>query len=581
MFKEYKKFIKEYLELAEIKTIYLVVNIFSAFFYKGFSILLPLMASMIVKFLAIHDAEKTYLFLALFLGVYLLYSLALYINYKVYAFNMSYARERMHDKIFKKIISVDNDFTRKISKGRLMNSVNSDVVEVGDMNDRLSETLAGIVQIGAVIIIVAMFNWLIALVLVLFTVLRVNVMNRYDRKTAFYHNKVVAQEDRFSNLVAQAMAGLSEIKTFNMLPKLLGKLDVAQGRHEKLYRMRRRYLTRRDNDTDLIIYAFRATLYLVLIWLMSIGKAELNEVVLVVSYHEYLTTYIDDLIASTMAIRETSIAVERINAILDYESKRKEYGDLTRDNIVGNIELKNVSLRLDGEDLLRNINLKIRQNEVVVITGEAGSGKTMLFNLMLRLVAPTKGKVLLDKVEVHEFTKEVYASNVSVAGQKPFIFNMSIRKNLDFVDTDIERQIDACKKAGIHDFIQTLPKGYNTLLRENAGNISGGQKQMISIARTILSDAEILLLDDITAALDPDTAKLVPRLVRNLRADGRTVIMATKKPDLMKIADRVVVLKKGRIVAQGTHAQLMRVSGDYRDLQSRKSSSRPKEEINV
>lgn len=154
---------------------------------------------------------------------------------------------------------------------------------------------------------------------------------------------------------------------------------------------------------------------------------------------------------------------------------------------------------------------------MVAIVGEAGSGKTMMFNLLLRLFEPTKGKILLDNINIYDFSKEVYTSNVSVVNQKPFVFNMSIRRNLDFVDKNIKHQIEACKKAGIHDFIETLPDGYNTILRENGSNVSGGQKQMISIARTILSDAEVLLFDDITTSLDPDTAKFVPKLIDNLK----------------------------------------------------------------
>ena len=197
----------------------------------------------------------------------------------------------------------------------------------------------------------------------------------------------------------------------------------------------------------------------------------------------------------------------------------------------------------------------------------------MMFNLLLRLYKPTEGNIKIDNINIYDFSKEIYSHNVSIVNQKPFIFNTSIRKNLDFVDTNISNQIEACKKAGIHDFIQTLPNGYNTILRENGSNISGGQKQMISIARTILSDAEILLLDDITTALDPDTAKLVPKLIKDLKVD-HTVIMITKKPDLMKEADRIVVLDNGKINDIGTHEQLIKRNEIYQILQSMKSPSR-------
>lgn len=573
MIHEYYNFIKAYLKLAELKTKYIIINLLSAFFYKGFAIVLPLVASLIIKYLTLNDASMTYLCLLAFLLTYILYNISLYINYKVYGFNMSYCYNKLTKKVLNKLISVDNNFTRLISKGRLMNSINSDIINIGDMNDRISEVSMGILQIASVFIVVAFYNVYISLILILFTLIYIIIRNKSDRKVNYYHNKVVIQDDQYSNLLTQITQGLQEIKTFNMLPKLVNRLNIIQRKFTKYYSGKRHYYTIRDNDVKIITYLFRFFLYIVLIYFMFIGKIEVSILVLIISYHEQLVTYIDDLIDSTAAIRETNTAVNRINDILNYNSDNISFGNIDTNDIYGNIEFKNVSLTIKNKPILKNINLKIDHNEVVAIVGEAGSGKTMLFNLILRLFKPSKGKITLDNIDIFEFSKAVYTSNVSVANQKPFIFNMSIRKNLNFVDNKIENQIEACKKACIHDFIETLPDGYNTVLRENGSNVSGGQKQMISIARTILSDAEVLLLDDITTSLDPDTAKLVPRLISNLKQD-HTIIMITKKPDLMRYADRIVVLDKGEIVDVGTHKELINRSDIYRMLQSRKSPSK-------
>lgn len=573
MIKEYYNFIKDYLKLAELKIKYVIVNILSAFFYKGFSILLPLIASLIIKYLTDNNAVMAYYCLVAFLITYILYNISLYINYKIYGFNMNYCYDKLTKKVLNKLVTVDNNFTRFISKGRLMNSINSDIISIGDMNDRISEVLMGILQIIAVLIIVGLYNIYLALLLIIFALIYITVRNDSDRKINYYHNKVVVQDDKYSTLLTQIVSGLQEIKTFNMLPKLINKLDVIQNKFIKFYGKKRDYYTIRDNDVKVITYIFRFLLYILLICLMIKGKIDVSVLVLIVSYHEYLVTYINDLIASTSIIREVNTAVNRINDILNYDSKEIQFGMIDTKDIHGIIEFKNVSLEIKNHKILNNINLKIDHNEVIAIVGEAGSGKTMLFNLILRLFEPTKGKITLDNINIFDFSKEVYSNNVSVVNQKPFIFNMSIRKNLDFVDTNISNQIDACKKAGIHEFIETLPQGYNTILRENGSNISGGQKQMISIARTILSEAEVLLLDDITTSLDPDTAKLVPSLINNLKKD-HTIIMITKKPELMKEADRIVVLDKGKVNDVGTHKQLIARNEIYQMLQSRKSPSR-------
>lgn len=573
MIREYYKFIKDYLVLAELKFKYVFVNFLSAFLYKGFSILLPFVGSLIIKYLTIQDARMTSFALAMFSLVYVLYIVTLYINYYIYGFNMNYCYDKMTKKVLNKLVSVDDNFTRVISKGRLMNSINSDIIEIGDMCDQIAEFLVGIIQIVAVLVIIASVNIYLSLVFILFAYFYLSIRNRADRKVNYYHNKVKVQDDNYTNLLTQIVSGLQEIKTFNMLDKLKTKLFIIQKKFSKYYGIKRKHCATRDNDVKAIIYIFRFVLYLILIYLVFNGRTDVSILVLVVSYHEYLVTYINDLIESSSTIRETNTAVLRVNDILNYNSEDIKFGELDTKDIYGMIEFKNVSLNIKKKEVLHNINFKIDHGEVVAIVGEAGSGKTMILNLLLRLYEPTNGLIKLDNTDIFEFSKKSYSNIVSVVTQKPFIFNMSIRRNLNFVDKNIKNQIEACKKAGIHDFIETLPNGYNTVLRENGSNISGGQKQMISIARTILTDAEVLLLDDITTSLDPDTAKLVPALIKNLKED-HTIIMVTKKPDLMSIADRIIVLDKGRINAVGTHKELLKNNEIYQMLQSRKSPSK-------
>ena len=201
------------------------------------------------------------------------------------------------------------------------------------------------------------------------------------------------------------------------------------------------------------------------------------------------------------------------------------------------------------EGLIPYINPKTKRihssfHQIITATGRISSTEPNLQNIPTRAelgkqirkaFKPAEGNIYIDGINIYEYSNKIYSSNVSITTQKPFIFNMSIRKNLDFVDTNINNQIEACKRVGIHDFIVSLSKGYNTILRENATNISGGQKQLISLARTLLSKSEILLFDEVTASLDPNTAKHVMNVLKNLKKD-HTVIMITHKPKLMKMA---------------------------------------------
>lgn len=574
MIKEYTKFIRDYLTLTQMKIKYLVWVMLTAVMYKGFSLLMPLFATRIIMYVTIQDWNMSYISLGIFALIYILHILSLLANYKIYAVNMNQCYHSLQTRILNKLITVDENFTKKISKGRLMNSINSDVIDIGDMSDQISEFFITLLQIVVVFGIVAFYHGYLAMLFLLYAIIYIAVSNWADQAVVIYHQKVKKDDDNYSNLLAQILSGLQEIKTFDMFGKLETKLKRIQKSFTKNYLIKRKNSTIRDNDVRFITHLFRIILYFLLLFLMIKEKATVDTMILMISYHEYLVSYLDDFLSATFKIREVNNAVQRVNDILNYHFENKMvYGTEELTNIRGKVEFKDVVFKIGNQIVLDHFNLDIKPNTVTAIVGESGSGKTSIINLLLRLYRVNEGEILIDDISIYEYAKNVYSSNVAVVNQKPFIFNMSIKKNLDFVDSNIEHQIEACKRVGIHDFIMTLPKKYYTVLRENANNISGGQKQLISIARTLLSTSELLLLDDISTSLDPDTAKMIPSLLKNLKKD-HTIIMVTKKTDLMKIADRVVVLKQGKIVGDGKHQDLMKTNLEYQLVNARKSPSR-------
>lgn len=574
MIKEYIKFIKSYLKLSQTKSSYLLGMIITAIGYKIFLILNTLFASWIIKYATMNNLTKTYTCLGLLVISYLLYKLFYFLNLKLYGKNMSYCYNGLQTRLLKKLVSIDDNFTKHISKGKLLNSINSDVIDIGDMCDQISELLTTIVQIVIICFIIGIYNIYVAFIFLLFSILYIGIRNYTDRKSSIYLRKQKHEVDRYSSLFSQILSGIQEIKTFDMLPKLRSKLNEIKNKYSDNYIKKRKYLIIRDNDIRFMTHGFKIILYIILLLLMMKKQITVDILVLIIGYFETSITYLDRLISSTTTIREVNVCVERVDSILNYKtSNLTSFGNIYNDNIDGIIEFDNVRFGYNNKEIIKGISFKINSNSVTAIVGQSGTGKTSIINLLLRLYKPQSGKILIDDVDIYEYSKEVYKSNVSVVNQKPFIFNMSIRKNLDFVDTNINNQIEACKRVGIHDFIVSLPKGYNTILRENATNISGGQKQLISLARTLLSKSEILLFDEITSSLDPDTSSNIDSILKDLKKD-HTIVMITHKPELMKKADRIIVLHEGKIVADGSHKQLLETSEHYRWLQARKSASR-------
>ena len=258
----------------------------------------------------------------------------------------------------------------------------------------------------------------------------------------------------------------------------------------------------------------------------------------------------------------------RIIEIINYgKNTLKLDGKVNNDNIIGLVEFKNVSFKYNELPTLKNISFVAKPNQVTVIVGKTGTGKTTIFNLLLKMYKIDSGKILIDNLNIYDYSKGVYNSNISIVNQKTFIFNMSIRANLSFIDSNKKRQMDACKRVGIHDFIMSLPEGYNTILKEDATNISGGQKQLLSIARALLTTSEILLLDEITSSLDPNTTEKIINLLDDLKSD-HTLIVITHNKDLMKAADNLIVLNKGKIECIGKHDALIKNNEIYKQLNS-------------
>lgn len=574
MIKEYYNFIKEYLHLAQTKKIYLFFAILTALMYKGFLIIVPIFASWIIKYATIGNFTMTIDSLILMTFSYLLYDISYYINCKIYGINMNYCYTKLQTRLFNKILSVDDKFTKVISKGKLINSINTDVIDIGDMMDQVSEFFTTLIQVVVICIILARQDIFISLIIFFNVYIYLIVKNNQDRKSNIYLIKQKNCVDEYSNLFSQILSGLQEIKTFGMLPKLKNKLKVIERKYSKNYMLKRKYITRGDIDSRYIIYTSKIILYIICVYFLLIGRFDISAIVLIISYQDSLIDYIGKFQDTTSTIREVNVSVKRVNKILDYEVTNEiNFGIEDNDDIEGIVEFRNVNFGYNKKQILKDLSFKIKPNNITAIVGQSGTGKTSIINLLLRLYKVDSGKILIDGVNIYEYTKDIYKSNVAVVNQKPFIFNMSIKKNLDFVDTNVENQIEACKRVGIHDFIMSLPNGYNTILKENAKNISGGQKQLISLARTLLSKAEILLFDEITSSLDPNTANHIAGLLKDLKKD-HTIIMITHKPELMKKADRLIVLNEGKIVGDGKHKDLIGKNKYYDFLQLRKSPSR-------
>ena len=424
-------------------------------------------------------------------------------------------------------------------------------------------TTQGILTTFVITVFVFCFDWRIGLLLTagvaIYAVIN-SAMQKATRTGAPVQQKANRE---LVSAVIEFIQGIAEVKNYNLVSNRAKKLEAAikakQNGDTHLEFDVIPYITIQEIVTKLTgVMMCAASVYFYIGGSMSLLYCIMMTISSFMIYES-----LDVMAGFSALIRSVSICVDQANEILSIPEMDIEGADITPAS--HDIELKNITFAYENRTIIDGVDLRIPEHTTTAIVGPSGGGKTTLTKLMARFWDVKSGEVLLGGRNVKDYSFDSLMRNFSFVFQRVYLFEDTIANNIRFGEPDapMEKVIEAAKKARCHNFIMNLPDGYDTVIGEGGASLSGGEKQRISIARAIMKDSPIIILDEATANVDPENEAELTKAIEELTKE-KTIIMIAHRLKTVEHADNIVVIDGGKIVQQGKHNELMQQDGIYR-----------------
>lgn len=471
--------------------------------------------------------------------------------------------------VFNKTLKLPARAFEEKTSGEIINRVTSDTETVTDMFDGIVNLVIDI--IGCIIILVYVFcnSWIVGLEIIIFVTIITMITSKYSPKIRELHKNIRKNNDECIASVNQCVSGIREIKTLGISNKVS---ILMRDKIKKMFDERTK-LAINSNKYWTFIRAlnciYEVTVLLTCGFLVYYGYSSIGFFIAMTYYlYRYMNvaSQFSDIIPN---YQKVLVSIRRINELIGNEIYQDEqFGEYSKNDFKGNIYFKDITFGYDPNNIiLKNFNLNIPTNKKIAIVGPSGQGKSTIFNLLTRVFDPVEGEICIDKINLKELTEDNLRRTISIIRQEPFLFNKTIKENFLIVNSELtdEEMIEYCKKAKIHDYIITLPNGYDTLLGEGGVNLSGGQKQRIAIARALIKQSKIILFDEATSALDNNSQDYIKKTIDDLAKD-HTVIIVAHRLSTIDDADIINVINEGKVVASGKKNELLKSSEIFQKL---------------
>ena len=420
----------------------------------------------------------------------------------------------------------------------------------------------GILTTALVIVMLLFFDWRISLVLLFGFVLFFLANGRLQKAAGRLAPEKIAADERMVEKVLEYLQGMTEVKAYHLKGKKSAELNNAIFENSKINTDLELTLIPRMSLQSIISKMTGTAMVMLTCLFFCNGTMDVLTAVVMVISAFIIYASLESAGNYSALLRIIDVSVDRAQEILDTPQMEINGEQIVPDT--RNISAREIDFSYDQRKIIDGISLNIPEKTTTAIVGPSGGGKTTLVNLMARFWDVDAGKVTLGDRDVKDYDYDSLMKNYSFVFQNVYLFHDTIANNIRFgnPEASMEEVIAAVKKACCHDFITALPEGYETVIGEGGANLSGGEKQRISIARAMMKDAPVIFLDEATANVDPENENELIHAISAL-TNEKTVVMIAHRLKTVKEADQILVVDQGKIVQQGTHEELIRQGGIY------------------
>ena len=529
---------------------------------RGTFLIIPFFYSYAVQAITDGKLGRAYFLAGMLLAFTVFYYLAIILN--------DIAYERIYYKISKGLTKECLEYTERnsihslsrIPLGEYNSIMTDDINVIADYYGNVPMTATRIIDFTIIFTYFLKINLFVGLLSILMSMIvliflyfgnrRVNMINEQDKAT---HSQRLG-------VLQEYFFGMKEVKGFRLFNSIHKRIER---NNDNYLNWHTKYGLFKVVITNIALAIVEVTRILVLIfgfYLVSKGKISLGVILLVYSYYDRLISNYTGILDFNDRLQNAKVAKNRLYKLEEFSQENK-VSDLDQTISRGIVDFKDVLYGDIDAPILKNFSCHIKSNNITIITGKTGAGKTGIVDLLLRLNRQHEGTITIDKIDINQYADDLYFDEVAAVRQNPTFFHMSIRDNLTLIERDFEKVVNVCKELGVHDDIIQLTDGYDTIISENASNLNNDIKYMLSIARVILKNPKILIFDETLSAFPKEIDLRLLEYFKKTKGK-HNVIIISKEKHVLEEADNIIFMEKGENKATGNHESLLLKSPEYK-----------------